>query len=443
MVVREVERAARRLPAARNEAVAELEEQGIPAAHGCRSAAALLRQLVTAPPPRPGRGSAQADDLVRGRCLSTGEPLPARLPAWRERSRPGSVGGAGAVVRRAMAGIPAAVDEPTRVAAEQKLVDHARTMDPAQLSQVAARVLACLDPDGALGSTDASGSCGGGSPSGGRTSTACTPSPACSTPRPARSSTPRSSRWPPRGTPPEERDDRTRAQRMHDAVRRRRQDAAERMTCCPANRGCRRRCCSPPPLTRSSSGRGWCPPRTAASFPSTTSSGWRPGARGADRVRHRRCTPMARPQPTPRQPPPAARAHRDGQGMRLPRLRRPRDPLRSHAPARLGCTAGPPTSTGSRWAATIITTDSPTGDFSVGAGVSGAFPRRGSTPTKSPDSTPHSMTRNWRSRPRNWRFRAIVPIVVPDDQRATNIRRVLGVRARRIDRHDRFAYRPT
>ena len=50
--------------------------------------------------------------------------------------------------------IPDTVDQPTRDKAEHDLVAHARTLDPEQLKHVCARMLMCLDPDGSLGSTE-------------------------------------------------------------------------------------------------------------------------------------------------------------------------------------------------------------------------------------------------------------------------------------------------
>jgi hypothetical protein len=95
--LRRTERVARRLPAARNAQVAEVEQRGLPGQHGCRSAAAFLRQLVNCSAPEAGSWVAQAEDLVGTRSLSTGEVLPPRLPRspprWRrDRCRRGRCG---------------------------------------------------------------------------------------------------------------------------------------------------------------------------------------------------------------------------------------------------------------------------------------------------------------------------------------------------------------
>ncbi len=64
--LRELERAARRLPAARSARVAELASRGVAAERGCRSDAAFLRQLLNCSAAEAGSRLALADDLVAG-----------------------------------------------------------------------------------------------------------------------------------------------------------------------------------------------------------------------------------------------------------------------------------------------------------------------------------------------------------------------------------------
>jgi Domain of unknown function (DUF222) len=152
--LRETERAIRRLPAARHAAVAQVRERGVAAEQGCRSVAAFLRQIVNCSAGEAGSWLAQADDLVPGRALSTGEELLPRLPVLADAVAAGEVSPDQVrLIRHALRRIPAGVDEPTRVAAEETLVARARVLDPVQLSRACARLLQCVDPDGSLGST--------------------------------------------------------------------------------------------------------------------------------------------------------------------------------------------------------------------------------------------------------------------------------------------------
>ena len=153
--LRETERAARRLPAVRNTQVAEIQSRGIPARHGCRSTQAFLRQAFNCSATEAAVWVGHADDLVPGRSLSTGELLPPRYPALADAVAEGALGPEQVrLIRSTMRRIPKDVDAPTRVAAEAKLVEVARVLDPDRLKRACARLLCCLDPDGSLGSTD-------------------------------------------------------------------------------------------------------------------------------------------------------------------------------------------------------------------------------------------------------------------------------------------------
>jgi len=151
-----VERAVRRLPGVRAMLVAEVAARGLAAQRGCRSTAALLRQALRCSAGEAGSWLGLAMDLAPGRLVSSGEQLPAVLPTLAAAVAAGEVSAEQVrLIQHTMARIPAGVDAPTRAAAEEQLVAQARVLDPAQLSRVAARLLACLDPDGAFGSTDA------------------------------------------------------------------------------------------------------------------------------------------------------------------------------------------------------------------------------------------------------------------------------------------------
>jgi Domain of unknown function (DUF222) len=79
--LRETDRAARRLPSVRSALVPDIDSRGLAGQHGCRSTAALVRQLLGWSAAEAGSVLAQADDLVPKRSLSTGQLLPPRLPA--------------------------------------------------------------------------------------------------------------------------------------------------------------------------------------------------------------------------------------------------------------------------------------------------------------------------------------------------------------------------
>jgi hypothetical protein len=85
--LRETERAIRRLPAARNAAAAEVKSRGLAGQHGCRSNQAFLRLLLGWSAAEAGSCLAQADDLVGGRSLSTGEKRDTRPKPRRARPR--------------------------------------------------------------------------------------------------------------------------------------------------------------------------------------------------------------------------------------------------------------------------------------------------------------------------------------------------------------------
>ena len=143
----ELERAIRRLPAARSVRVADVASRGLAGQRGCRSDAALLRQLLNCSAAEAGSQLGLADDLVPGRSLSTGELLPPKLPALAAAVAAGEVSAEQVrLIRQTMRRIPNTVDQPTREKAERDLVEHARTLDPDQLRHACARLLMCLDP---------------------------------------------------------------------------------------------------------------------------------------------------------------------------------------------------------------------------------------------------------------------------------------------------------
>ena len=80
-----------------------------------------------------------------------GGRLPARNPAAAQALRDGAINRAHVRdIAEVMDKIPAAVDAETVTAAEEHLVDAARTLSPEGVKKVGARILGHLDPDGAL-----------------------------------------------------------------------------------------------------------------------------------------------------------------------------------------------------------------------------------------------------------------------------------------------------
>ena len=153
--VRRMDRVDQQAPARRSPALSEVKARGLPEEHGCRTAAAFLRQLLNCSAAEAGARLSLAEDLVPGRSLSTGELLPPKLPALAAAVAAGDIGPEHVrLIRHTMRGIPSTVDQPTRDAAEEELVGHARALDPDGLKHACAKLLQCVDPDGSLGSAD-------------------------------------------------------------------------------------------------------------------------------------------------------------------------------------------------------------------------------------------------------------------------------------------------
>jgi Domain of unknown function (DUF222) len=153
--VRRMDRVDQQGPARRSPALSEVKTRGLPEQHGCRTAAAFVRQLLNCSAAEAGARLSLAEDLVPGRSLSTGELLPPKLPALAAAVAAGDIGPEHVrLIRLTLRRIPSTVDQPTRDAAEEELVGHARELDPDGLKHACAKLLQCVDPDGSLGSTD-------------------------------------------------------------------------------------------------------------------------------------------------------------------------------------------------------------------------------------------------------------------------------------------------
>ncbi|MFC0315320.1 DUF222 domain-containing protein [Gordonia phosphorivorans] len=128
----------------------EISDRGAYRKAGCVSAHMLYEQGL-----RLGSGETRRRKVTAasiGHLTSmTGEPLPAKYPATEAGLLDGEVGREHVlVIDEVMDKIPAAIDHAERTKAEAMLADAARRLTPAGLSTVGHRILAYLDPDGAL-----------------------------------------------------------------------------------------------------------------------------------------------------------------------------------------------------------------------------------------------------------------------------------------------------
>lgn len=131
--------------------VAELEARGVAGELGCSSTAVLLSERL-----RIGRREAAgrvrlAAELGPRRAMS-GQPLPARFPQVAAAVAEGAISDRhAALICRTIAELPEAAVEKAG-AVEAMLAEHARVVNPDQLTVLTRTVRACLDPDGALAS---------------------------------------------------------------------------------------------------------------------------------------------------------------------------------------------------------------------------------------------------------------------------------------------------
>jgi hypothetical protein len=131
--------------------VAELEARGVAGELGCSSTAVLLSERL-----RIGRREAAgrvrlAAELGPRRAMS-GQPLPARFPQVAAAVAEGAISDRhAALICRTIAELPEAAVEQAG-AVEAMLAEHARVVNPDQLTVLTRTVRACLDPDGALAS---------------------------------------------------------------------------------------------------------------------------------------------------------------------------------------------------------------------------------------------------------------------------------------------------
>ncbi len=153
--MRVVEVQARRLYAASLRLVAEVDDRAISGGRGASCTAALVRQVTRI---GPGEAAARvaAADAVIDRVGTSGQPVPAPLPATAAATRAGDINAAQLrVILGVLRRLPATVDAGTRAQVEGFLAEQAVEFDATTLGRIGRRLVATLDPDGALADDEA------------------------------------------------------------------------------------------------------------------------------------------------------------------------------------------------------------------------------------------------------------------------------------------------
>jgi Domain of unknown function (DUF222) len=146
-ILERLERVARRLPVPGHELINQLAGQANPEELGGKLCHALAERLrITRA--EAGRRVAEGADLGTRRAI-TGDPLPPLLTATAAAQRNGHIGaGHVRVLRDFVHGLPCSVDGDTREKAEAHLAQLATEHRPDELSKLADRLTAYLNPDG-------------------------------------------------------------------------------------------------------------------------------------------------------------------------------------------------------------------------------------------------------------------------------------------------------
>lgn len=153
--MRVVEVQARRLFAASLRLVAEVDDRGISGGRGASSTAALVRQVMRIGP-GDAAGRVAAADAVVDRVATSGERVPAALPATAAATRRGDVDPVQLrVILKVLRRLPTAVDANSRAHVEAFLAQQAVEFDATTLGRIGRRLVATLDPDGTLADDEA------------------------------------------------------------------------------------------------------------------------------------------------------------------------------------------------------------------------------------------------------------------------------------------------
>jgi hypothetical protein len=147
-LLRRLETQSRRLASAAHRVVSDVDERGVAGELCYPSTAAVLHDLLHVSPREAQARVAAARELTVRHDL-TGGVLAASLPATSAALAAGSISGAhAAVISRFMNALPAGLDRDYGAALESCLAEHATELDPQQVAQAATRLLARLNRDG-------------------------------------------------------------------------------------------------------------------------------------------------------------------------------------------------------------------------------------------------------------------------------------------------------
>jgi hypothetical protein len=148
----ELERSGRRLAFAGIRVIADMDARNVAGEQAGISTLEFLRRRLRLSPSEAKSRMRASSELVESSAPS-GETIPAYLPDTAAGVASGELSLDHArVVSRALEILPAGLDPAIRAEAHNRLATEAHTLDPAQLSVVARRIHAILDPDGMLDS---------------------------------------------------------------------------------------------------------------------------------------------------------------------------------------------------------------------------------------------------------------------------------------------------
>ena len=144
-----IDRATRRMPAARDPHLAEALTRGIPRRLGDRTTSAFLRRRWQLSAGEAHTWAEGAELFAPQRSLSSGEVLPSRLPILGAARAEGRVSAMQTrIITDLLHRLPACVDSDDRRKAEAIMVAEAKHRDPDRLARSGQRLLDLLDPDG-------------------------------------------------------------------------------------------------------------------------------------------------------------------------------------------------------------------------------------------------------------------------------------------------------
>ncbi|WP_137810381.1 MULTISPECIES: HNH endonuclease signature motif containing protein [unclassified Gordonia (in: high G+C Gram-positive bacteria)] len=147
-VAEETERAIARLTVAGDRQIDQVEARDLPRKAGCRTLMQFMTHRLRVSNPMRRR---KHMDATAHRTSLGGEVLPPEYPYLAEAFAQGAVGTAHVQATvDVLDRIPAAVDHDIKVAAERQMAEIAADHTPADITQLGARLLAHLDPDGTL-----------------------------------------------------------------------------------------------------------------------------------------------------------------------------------------------------------------------------------------------------------------------------------------------------